>query len=97
MKLTIDLNDPALQKQLETAIDAKLNELVADRIQGVIDAILDRKTSRMTDAWLESKVEGKIEQKVSAAFVNNWSGPGEFRQVLAVITEKVLREQLRKS
>ncbi len=94
MKITIDLNDPAIQAQLQQAIGAKVNELAAARLQASIDAIIETKLARLTPDWVDKLTKQKIEELLRPAFAEGYGRPSDFRQVLAALTEKLLREKL---
>jgi hypothetical protein len=94
MKITIDLNDPTLQAQLLTAIDQKITEIAADRVQALVAEVLEKKMLRLSDERIVQLTESLINRQVQAAFFESYGKASDFRQILAVITERVLRERL---
>lgn len=96
MKITIDLKDPELRAHLEREIDNRLNEMAAERIQGVIEEILKTKMERLTPEWLDKLASLAIKEKVKDFFgVASWGRPTEFQNMVAEITKKMIKDSLR--
>ena len=94
MKISIDLNDPEVKKQIKNAIEAKLHELTAEHVNAVVKEIVATKADRVTDVWLERAVREVVSAKVAEMFVKKWASPTEFQSILGQVAEKVIREHL---
>lgn len=94
MKITIDLNDPEIQRSLETQIRAQLQAITSKEIHDIIDSILEKKLDRVTLPSIQKMVEQRVDAKVAEAFKNQYGGRNEFKEVLAEAAFKAVKEQL---
>ena len=98
MKLIIDLSDPAVQAQLNAAIDAKLGELTAQRIDETVSRILGVRSERLTDGKLEEivgrRVDALVRARLAAYFDEPYNGVSIFRRDLLGKMEAMLKSRI---
>lgn len=94
MKISIDLNDPKIQAQLEQALDAKVKEVLAERADAFANEIVIRKIERvLTDKWIQSTAETIIQAFVASSFNTNSSlNKTKFNDILLQLTKEYIQE-----
>jgi hypothetical protein len=96
MKLIIDLSDPSADAQLRAAIDAKVGELIAERINKLVDEIFSKKVERMTDDRIHAALKSVVADKTRDYFTKPWNGPSSFERDLAKELKVIVAEGLKK-
>lgn len=96
MKITIDLQDPDIQRQLQLAIDEKITALAAERVQAAIDGVIATKMERLTDKRMDELVAAVLSAGVRVKLESRpaYNTPTMLEAVLREETKKMLREAL---
>ena len=98
MKLTSDLDEANVKKEIENAIGAKARELLAQLVEGMLEEILATKMVRLTPDAIDKLAKKAVEERVKQAFESpnscGTTSQSLFKKVLTETTEKLIRENL---
>lgn len=98
MKLTIDLQDPEIQKSLKLAIEAKVSALASDSINRAIESVIGIKLERLTDKRIEELAAGAVQKRINEMLQKSgaYCTPTVFEQMIRDEARTFIREQLKR-
>lgn len=98
MKIVLDLSSPDVVAQLRAAIDGKLGEITAERIDAAVNRIISTKSDRLSDKAIESIVDRRVadlaQRRLEDYFADPYGGISRFRRDMLPKIEALLKARI---